>query len=192
MESAICHWIGDVSQGEAWLPDLFWSRCMSQKSEDSRIRSLVQHHYQRNRHLSVLHDPEDLFQDAWIDLKQTQAEGAVDEKDSIGSDHHVRQAVGRAAERAFGKLRKRCQRGSAFVVPLGFEPADCVPDSGLVMDLKQQIESLPAEERLVIEMLRSGYEGSEIAEQLNPSPQAVTRRKQKALEKLRQTLGDQP
>ncbi len=83
----------------------------------------------------------------------------------------------------------RC--GSASVVPLGFEPADCVPDSGLVMDLKQQIESLPAEERLVIEMLRSGYEGSEIAEQVSLSPQTLTRRKQQALEKLRQILGDQ-
>ena len=164
---------------------------MSQKSEDSRIRSLVQYHYQRNRHLSVLHDPEDLFQDAWIDLKQTQAENGVDVQDSIGPDRKMRQAVGRAAERAFGKLRKRCQRGTASEVSLGFEPEDCVPDSGLVMDLKQQIESLPVEERLVIEMLRSGYEGSEIAEQLSLSPQTVTRRKQKALEKLRQTLGDQ-
>ncbi len=164
---------------------------MSQNSEDSRIRSLVNYHYQRNRHLSVLHDPEDLFQDAWIDLKQTQTENAVDLQDSNGPDRQLRQAVGRTAERAFGKLRKRCQRGSASVVSLGFEPADCVPDSGLVMDLKQQIESLPAEERLVIEMLRSGYEGSEIAEQLSLSPQTVTRRKQKALERLRQTLGNQ-
>ena len=164
---------------------------MSQNSEDSRIRSLVNYHYQRNRHLSVLHDPEDLFQDAWIDLKQTQTESAVDIQDPNGPDRQLRQAVGRAAERAFGKLRKRCQRGSASVVSLGFEPADCVPDSGLVMDLKQQIESLPAEERLVIEMLRSGYEGSEIAEQLSLSPQTVTRRKQKALERLRQTLGNQ-
>ena len=73
---------------------------MSQKSEDSRIRSLVQYHYQRNRHLSVLHDPEDLFQDAWIDLKQTQAENGVDVQDSISPARKMRQAVGRAAERA--------------------------------------------------------------------------------------------
>jgi RNA polymerase sigma factor (sigma-70 family) len=164
---------------------------MSHQFDDARMRSLIRYHYQRNRHLSVLHDPEDLFQDAWIDLKQAQAENGIDVQDPISPDREMRQAVGRAAERAFGKLRKRCQRGSASEVPLGFEPEDCVPDSGLVMDLKQQIESLPVEERLVIEMLRSGYEGSEIAEQLSLSPQTVTRRKQKALEKLRQTLGDQ-
>lgn len=164
---------------------------MSQKSEDSRIRSLVQYHYRRNRHLSVLHDPEDLCQDAWIDLKQSQAEGDVDEQNSNGSEHELRLAVGKAAERAFGKLRKRCQRGVSSVVPLSFEPEVCVPDDELVIDLKHQIESLPAEERLVIEMLRSGYERSEIAEQLSLSTQTVTRRKHRALEKLRQILGDQ-
>lgn len=74
---------------------------------------------------------------------------------------------------------------------LGFDPADCVPNSELVMDLKLQIESLPAEERLVIEMMRSGYEASEIADQLSLSTQTVTRRKRSALEKLRQTLGDE-
>jgi DNA-directed RNA polymerase specialized sigma subunit len=41
-------------------------------------------------------------------------------------------------------------------------------------------------------MLRSGYEGTEIAQQLKVSPQAVTRRKQKALKRLRQTLGEEP
>lgn len=164
---------------------------MSQKSEDSRIRSLVQYHYQRNRHLSVLHDPEDLCQDTWIDLKQLQNADAAHPQDSQGPDDHLRQAVGRVAERAFGKLRKRCQRGVASVVSLGFDPADCVPNSELVMDLKLQIESLPAEERLVIEMMRSGYEASEIADQLSLSTQTVMRRKRSALEKLRQTLGDQ-
>jgi len=39
-------------------------------------------------------------------------------------------------------------------------------------------------------MLRSGYDGSEIATQLKLSPQAVTRRKQRALERLRQILGE--
>lgn len=163
---------------------------MSQKSEDSRIRSLVQYHYQRNRHLSVLHDPEDLCQDTWIDLKQTQNTNATHQQELHGPGDTLRQAVGRAAERAFGKLRKRCQRGAAKVVALGFEPADCVPNSELVMDLKLQIESLPAEERIVIEMLRSGYDASEIASQLSLSTQTVTRRKRSALEKLRQTLGD--
>ena len=80
---------------------------MSQKSEDSRIRSLVKYHYQRNRHLSVLHDPEDLCQDTWVDLKQTQNADAVNQQDSQGPEDYLRQAVGRAAERAFGKLRKR-------------------------------------------------------------------------------------
>ncbi len=56
----------------------------------------------------------------------------------------LRQAVGRAAERAFGKLRKRSQRGSAAEVQMEYEPAECVPDHGLVLDLKQQIESLPS------------------------------------------------
>lgn len=163
---------------------------MSHQFDDARMRSLIRYHYQRNKHLTNTHDVEDLFQDAWIDLNDVQPERENPEATSVTQEQVLRQAVGRAAERAFGKLRKRSQRGSAAEVQLEYEPAECVPDHGLVLDLKQQIESLPSEERLVIEMLRSGYDGSEIATQLNVSPQAVTRRKQKALERLRQTLGE--
>ncbi len=163
---------------------------MSHQFDDARMRSLIRYHYQRNKHLTNTHDAEDLFQDAWIDLNDVQPERENPEATSVTQEQVLRQAVGRAAERAFGKLRKRSQRGSAAEVQLEYEPAECVPDHGLVLDLKQQIESLPSEERLVIEMLRSGYDGSEIATQLNVSPQAVTRRKQKALERLRQTLGE--
>ena len=69
-----------------------------------------------------------------------------------------------------------------------FEPTDCLPDWDLIIDLRNQIESLPLEERLVIELMRRGYDGIEIAELLELSPQAVTRRKQKAIEKLRLKL----
>jgi len=154
------------------------------------MRSLIRYHYQRNRHLTVVHDTDDLFQDAWIDLNQSQSEPAQPEPVPVSHEILLRQAVGRAAERAFGRLRKRSQRGSAAEVQLEFEPADCVPDYALVMDLQQQIESLPSDERLVIEMLRSGFDGTEIAAHLKVSPQAVTRRKQRALERLRQTLGE--
>ncbi len=164
---------------------------MSQEDQDSRIRSLVQYHYYRNRHLSSLHDADDLFQDAWIDLNQSQPD-VVGDNSPDQAEYQLRQAVGRAAERAFGKLRKRGQRGTANVVPLGIEPAESLPDFSQVIDLKHQIESLPADERLVIEMLRSGFDGLEIAKQLELSPQAVTRRKQRAIEKLRQVLAEQP
>ncbi len=163
---------------------------MSHEFDDARMRSLIRYHYQRNKHLTSTHDAEDLFQDAWIDLNDSQQERGDPKSETPTQEQVLQQAVGRAAERAFGKLRKRSQRGSAAEVQIDFEPGECVPDYGLVLDLKQQIESLPSEERLVIEMLRSGYEGSEIATQLKLSPQAVTRRKQRALERLRQTLGE--
>lgn len=166
---------------------------MSQSTNDSRMRSLIRYHFQRNRHLTAVHDVDDLFQDAWIDLNHPRTEQPdaeeVSHEERVTQEQALRHAVGRAAERAFGKLRKRNQRGSAAEVRLEFEPADCLPDYGLVLDLKQQIESLPSEERVVIEMLRSGFEGTEIAERLKLSPQAVTRRKQRALERLRNSLG---
>lgn len=162
---------------------------MSQENQDSRMRSLVQYHYLRNRHLTNLHDADDLFQEAWLDLKQSQLE-TNSTLPSEQTDHHLRLAVGRAAERAFGKFRKRVQRGNANVVPLGLEPVESVPDFSQVIDLKHQIESLPPDEKMVIEMLRSGFDGMEIARQLDVSPQAVTRRKQRAIDKLRQVLGE--
>ena len=164
---------------------------MSLNSEDPRIRGLIRYYYRRNRHLSAVYDAEDLFQETWIDLHDFSAE-LPSQIPNVDEHQQIRQAVGRAAERAFGKLRKRCQRGPAGEVQLECDPADCIPDAGLVMDLKQQIDALPSDERLVIEMLRSGYEGTEIAQQLKVSPQAVTRRKQKALKRLRQTLGEEP
>lgn len=163
---------------------------MSQPFDAARMRSLIRYHYHRNKHLSAVHDAEDLFQDAWIDLNDSQPERGDPATVPPTQEQLLRQAVGRAAERAFGKLRKRNLRGSAAEVQMEFEPSDCVPDHGLVMDLKQQIEALPCDERLVIEMLRSGYDGTEIATCLKLSPQAVTRRKQRAIERLRSTLGE--
>jgi DNA-directed RNA polymerase specialized sigma24 family protein len=165
---------------------------MSQSTNEARLRSLIRYHYQRNKHLTPVYDVDDLLQDAWIDLHGPGPPGAEPDQQpdaDDSSEQALRQAVGRAADRAFGTLRKRCQRGLAEQVPLEFDPASCLPDLSLVLDLKQQIESLPDDERLVIEMLWSGYDGTEIAARLRLSPQAVTRRKQRALQRLRVILG---
>lgn len=161
---------------------------MSQKSEHNRLRSLVACHYRRNRHLTPACDADDLFQESWIHLHQPSALAATAVEDQPSQEDRLRRAVRSATDRVFGKLRKRVVRGAAAERTLDFDPAECVPDQQLVLDLKQQIEALPAEERQVIEMLRCGYAGNEIAEQLCLSPQAVTRRKQRAIERLRQGL----
>jgi len=163
---------------------------MSLNSDDPRLQGLIRYHYRRNRHLSTVFDAEDLYQETWIDLNENSSSPS-DNSDEQPEEILLRQAVGRAVERAFGKLRKRSQRGTAGEVQLECDPADCLPDREHVMDLKQQIDALPGDERLVIEMLRSGYEGTEIARSLKVSPQAVTRRKQKALRRLRQILGNE-
>lgn len=182
---------------------------MSHHSDNSRLRSLVEFHYRRNRHLTPACDAEDLFQESWIHLNHsaaskppTRSENATDDANASGSccescsekvlsqEEILRKAARAASDRVFGRLRKRIHRGATSDRTLDFDPAECVPDTALIMDLKQLIEALPVEERLVIEMLRSGYAGIEIAEQLEVSPQAVTRRKQKAIERLRMGLMD--
>ena len=167
---------------------------MYRNSEDSLLRNLARYQYFRNRHLTASHDADDLFQDAWIQFNHL-SDGAIREdaptessEDVYSQTRRLQKAVRRATDRAFGKLRKRCSRGSPTETTMEFEPADCEPDSDLVIDLRNQIESLPLEERLVIELLRRGYDGTEIAQKLELSPQAVTRRKQKAILKLRQKL----
>ncbi len=162
---------------------------MTLNSEDSAMRNLARYQYIRNRHLTASQDADDLFQDAWI-----QFNNAADVPDDQNDDPQVqvlflRKAVRRATARAFGKLRKRCARGAPAETTMEFDPANCEPDPDFVIDLRNIIDTLPPEERLVIEMLRRGYEGTEIAKLLKLSPQAVTRRKQKAIEKLRQKLG---
>lgn len=169
---------------------------MNQDSDDLRLRGLVEYYFRRNRHLSTVHDAEDLFQDTWIDLHQREPNHPVPEDPipdnsrdcDASAEETLRRAARRAADRVFGRLRKRLTRGGLSDKSLDFEPAGDLPDLGLVFDLKQLIEALPLEERQVIELLRSGYAGTEIAEQLQVSPQAVTRRKQKAIERLRQML----
>lgn len=162
---------------------------MTLNSEDSVMRNLARYQYFRNRHLTASQDAEDLFQDAWIHFNHSDGEQESPSEDQISQTKRLRKAVRRASDRAFGKLRKRCARGNASETAMEFEPADCEPDFDLVIDLRNQIESLPLEERLVIELLRHGYDGTEIATMLELSPQAVTRRKQKAIEKLRLKLG---
>lgn len=168
----------------------------------SRIRSLVRQHYFRNKHLTAVHDDDDLFQEAWIQATTIESDTIADsptsnstqedasETNGITQEKTLRRAVGRAASRAFGKLRKRQTRGTATQVALEFDPADCMPDFASVIDLRNEIESLPHEERLVIELLRCGYDGIEIAKILNLSTQAVSRRKQKAISRLRRILTD--
>jgi RNA polymerase sigma factor (sigma-70 family) len=163
---------------------------MSLNSDDSRIQKLVHYHYQKNKHLSPVFDAEDLYQETWVRLHDASenppaAEAGMPEEDPIC------QAVGRAAERVFGKLRKRSQRKTAGEVRLDCDLADCLPDTDLILDLRKQINDLPSDERLVIEMLRSGYDGAEIASRLNLSRQSVTRRKQKALRRLRDVLSEE-
>lgn len=167
---------------------------MTLNPEDSVMRNLARYQYFRNRHLTASQDADDLFQDAWIQFNSPDDEAAGDSgrngssEDQFSQTRRLRKAVRRATDRAFGKLRKRCERGTATETAMEFEPADCVPDPDLVIDLRNQIESLPLEERLVIELLRRGYEGTEIADLLELSPQAVTRRKQKAISTLRKKL----
>jgi len=161
---------------------------MSFNSDDSRIQKLVRYHYQRNKHLSPIFDAEDLYQETWIRLHDA-SESAPVALAGHPDDELICQAVGRAAEKVFGKLRKRSQRRTAGEVQLECDPADCLPDTDLILDLRKQIHDLPADERLVIEMMRSGYEGAEITSCLQVSRQSVTRRKQKALRRLRETLG---
>ena len=167
------------------------------RDPNERIRRLVRWHYFRNRHLSPIHDDDDLFQDAWIQLNSDSSnrlppEGS-NEKGSTDPGNPsrevlLRRAVSRAASQAFGKLRKRVVRGTATEVSLEFDPADCLPDSDAVMDLQDEIDSLPDEERAVIELLQVGYEGNEIAGMLGVKPQTVSRRKHKAISRLRRSL----
>lgn len=164
-------------------------KMMTLNSDDSAMRNLARYQYFRHRHLCSAQDADDLFQDAWIQLNHTESDSEED-RNPNGQAVSLRKAVRQATDRAFGKLRKRCLRGGPSETAMEFDPADCEPDPDLVIDLKQQIESLPLDERLVIELLRRGYEGIEIAGLLELSPQAVTRRKQKAIEKLRQKLSN--
>jgi len=161
---------------------------MSLTPEDSVMRNLARYQYFRHRHLTSSQDADDLYQDAWINFNHADDDFGESSADQ-SSQSRLRKAVRRATDRAFGKLRKRCSRGAPAETTMEFEPADCEPDFDLVIDLRNQIESLPLEERLVIELLQKGYEGNEIATMLELSPQAVTRRKQKAIERLRQKLG---
>ena len=161
---------------------------MSLNSEDSVMRNLARYQYFRNRHLSASHDADDLFQEAWIQFNHSDDFKDESSEDQFSQTQRLRKAVRQATDRAFGKLRKRCARGNAAETTMEFEPADCKPDSDLVIDLRHQIELLPLDQRLIIELLRRGYDGIEIAGLLELSPQAVTRRKQKAIEKLREKL----
>lgn len=161
--------------------------------EEARIRSMVRQHYYRNRHLTPVHDDDDLFQDAWIHFHSPESGGNSNPQEEHSEtdqtqEQLLQRAVRRAASRAFGKLRKRIVRGSATEMPLEFDPSDSLPDSNLVIDLRDLIESLPHEERCIIKLLRAGYDGIEIAALLGLSQQAVSRRKQKAIARLKRVL----
>lgn len=160
---------------------------MTLNSEDSLLRNLTRYQYLRNRHLTPTQDADDLFQDAWIQLNHSEFE-ADGQQDEPSDFYRMQKAVRRATDRAFGKLRKRCSRGKPSETTMEMEPAACKPDPDLVIDLRNLIQSLPLEERLVMELVRRGYDGTEIATLMKLSPQAVTRRKQKAVEKLRRRL----
>lgn len=162
---------------------------MSSDPLDPRLKNLVRFYHRRNGHLTATHDAEDLFQDAWINLNRTESDTQSPENQLMSRDQLARRAVRLASDRAFGKLRKRWSRGSASETALEFDPADCLPDADMVIDLRNQIRSLPTQERVVIELTRLGYRGNEIADQLELSPQAVTRFKQKAIRRLRHALG---
>lgn len=160
---------------------------------DKRIRNLVRHHYFRNKHLTPVHDADDLFQDAWIYFHSSNGslsnKASDDSKDcQLSQEFILQKAVRTAASRAFDKLRKRRSRGSATETRLEFEPAECIPDVSVVIDLQQLIESLPECERYVIEMLRCGFDGTEISDLLGVTPQTVSRRKHKAISRLRRML----
>ena len=163
---------------------------MSLNSDDSRIQKLIHYHYKKNKHLSPVFDAEDLYQETWIRLNDS-SETPPAIPAGLPEEGLVCQAVGHAAEQVFGKLRKRSQRKTAGEVRLECDPADCLPDTDLILDLRKQINDLPSDERLVIEMMRSGYEGAEIASCLHVSRMSVSRRKHKALRRLREVLGDE-
>ena len=162
--------------------------------EQARIRRLVRQHYFRNRHLTPVHDDDDLFQDAWIHFHSQEREAnkahqsEEQQEEEPTQNELMARAVSRAASRAFGKFRKRQARGTATEIALEFDPSDSLPDSNLVIDLRNQIDSLPDEEKMVIKLLRQGYEGIEIAALLGLSQQAVSRRKHKAIARLQKVM----
>lgn len=162
---------------------------MSSDPLDPRLRNLVRFYHRKNGYLTSTHDADDLFQDAWINLNRLPSDEQASETNNTSPEQRVRRAARLASDRAFGKLRKRWSRGSASETALEFDPADCLPDADMVIDLRNQIRSLPNVERVIIELTRLGYRGNEIADQLELSPQAVTRHKQKAIQRLQQALG---
>ncbi|MCA9062757.1 MAG: sigma-70 family RNA polymerase sigma factor [Planctomycetaceae bacterium] len=167
-----------VSGGaEEMLPD----------ATESELRDLVRPCYQRNRHLTATQDAEDLFQETWIQLHDSCPADPSPTGHSSATDR-IRWAVRRVTDRLFGRIRKRCFRGTPVDVSIEFDPEYVPPDRDLVIDLRDQIASLPREEREVMELLRRGHDGLEIARLMDLSPQAVARRKRSAIERLRRRL----